>query len=89
MDEKEVALMILRGAAAGAGVTATVSPDPIVSGIAKGSQALLGLVASLVDSVGQDKAKEILEKLVGDPAKPISEADLDADVARVRRELGL
>jgi hypothetical protein len=89
MEEKEVALTILRGAAAGAGVTAAVSTDPLVSVIAMGSQTVLALVAKLVDQVGQGKAQDILERLIQDPADLITDADLDADVEQVRRELGL
>lgn len=89
MDEKEVALTIIRGAAAGAGVTAKVSSDPTLSAIAVGAQGLLALVAKLVENVGSEKAKETLEKLVANPAQGISDKDLDADVEAVKRELEL
>lgn len=89
MEEKEVALTILRGAAAGAGVTAKVSPDPVVSGVALGVQGILALVAKIVESQGAENAQKIFARLVENPATGLSDAELDKDVAKLRRELGL
>lgn len=89
MDEREVALTIIRGAAAGAGITAQVSQDPKVSGVATGVQGLLALVGKLVEMHGTAKAEGVLKELVDNPATALSEAELDEDVARLRRELGL
>lgn len=88
-EDKNTALVLLRVAAAAGKATADMSPDPLVSGIATGASGLIALVAKLVESVGVSKAEEVLQGLVGNPAKPITIADLDADVERVRRELGL
>lgn len=87
--DRALAALIIRGVAGAAAVTAAVSSDPIVDGVATGTKHLLGLVARLVEMHGRDKAHEILQRLVEDPARPITTADLDADVEKVKREFGL
>lgn len=87
--ERDIALSILRTATAGAETTAQFVSDPVVRGVAQGVGGLLSVVSTLVAEVGVSKAKGILERLIADPAKPLTDADLDANVARVKRELGL
>lgn len=88
-DRREIAAFILRIAGGTASATSRFSPDPLVSSIGVGVAGLVDLVATLVEKVGVTKAEEVLAGVVGEPAKPLSDEDLDANVAKVRAELGL
>lgn len=88
-QDRELAVTLIRGTAVAAGVTASASSDPFISAAATGTQAVLMLVARLVESVGRQKAEEVLRELLADPARELTDAELDANVRRVKDELGL
>lgn len=89
-NEREIAAGIIRGLAAGAGVVGTAgAANPVISGVSKAVELLLGFVATLVEKVGVAKASDILADLSKHPARPITNEELAEDVARVKRELGV
>jgi hypothetical protein len=89
-EERQITATVLRGLATGAGVVGTLgAASPELAAATKGAALLFELVAQLVEKLGKDKAAEILAELVGNPAQPITEEQLAADVARVKREFGI
>lgn len=90
MSEREIAAGIIRGLAAGAGVVGTAgAANPVISGVSKGVELLLGFVATLVEKVGVEKATDVLAELSKHPARPITNEELADDVDRVKREFGI
>lgn len=88
-DDRKIAASIIRGAGAAAQVTAGAVGDPMVKGVATATGVLFELVAGLVEKLGVGKAEEVLKDLAANPAKPITEAELAAQVARIKAEFGV
>jgi hypothetical protein len=88
-QDRDQAAAWIRAAGAGAKVIADASADPttkLVSGIGAG---VLELAAALVEKLGVDNAKKVLEELAANPAKPITKEELDEDLARVKQKFGI
>lgn len=89
-DDRDLASTIIRVAANSAGtVVGAFTSNPAVKGATIGVVALMNLIADLVQSVGRKRAEEILEQLVANPARPLTEEQLAADVEWVKAEFGI
>lgn len=86
--EREIASAIIRSVGGGLEAAGALSGDPVAGGITKGAGALLSLVAQLVEKLGREKAEEVLRELAANPAQPITDEQLGADVERIKREFG-
>lgn len=88
-EERKLAADVLNGLAGGlTGIGSTV-PDATTAGITTGVGGVLKIVAALVSQVGTEHAIHILNNVVDNPARALSNADLDDDVRAVLDELGL
>ena len=89
-DESKTAATIIRSIASTASTVGAIAvADPIAGGVVKGVSGLLEVVANLVERLGTQKAEEVLRELDKNPAQPITEEQLKADVEKVKREFGI
>lgn len=88
-EDRQIAATVIRATAIGLRASAEITPDPMAKGIMLGSAAATDLLAMLIENVGVSKAQDIMKELNEHPATPITDAELDADVAAVKREFGI
>ena len=65
------------------------SGDPRVSLPARGAALILNAVSRMMDKRSDEEALAILHRLLAEGAKPVSQAELDAQVDEILEEFGV
>lgn len=74
---------ILDGLAAAAQAMANTSKDPLVKASANGAAVLVSLVGRVLEGRTPDEAKAVLESLLKDGVKPITQNELDEQAKKI------
>jgi len=85
--DTQTSKQFIDGLAIAAKAVATTTIDPRVSLPVHGAAMLLSLIGRLLETRSADEARAILETIVAEGTKPISEAELQAQAERVIAEL--
>jgi len=78
---------ILNGLAAAAQALANSSTDPAVKASASGAAMFIALVGRILEGRTPEEAKAILEDLLKNGVKPITNADLDEQAKKIVAEI--
>ena len=74
---------ILDGLAAAAQVMANTSKEPLVKASANGAAVLISLVGRVLEGRTPDEAQAVLESLLKDGVKPITQNELDEQAEKI------